>query len=136
MVFTCKWVWPRNATTTDHRLIYKAQPIVCSRRQFQFFFCFFKITNKARYFMRIVCQQTILMKYYTLFGEIMKNVATFIVCCSRDWRFRANQWCPEKDISTHTTNTHDCKEEHILSITNQLSLPQKDRSQTRKDKRI
>ena len=38
--------------------------------------------------MRNVCWQTILMKYHTLFFfEIRKDVAKFVVYCSRDWRF-------------------------------------------------
>ena len=38
--------------------------------------------NKVRYFMRIVCQQTILMKYHALF-VIFENAAKFliVVCC-------------------------------------------------------
>ena len=33
--------------------------------------------------------QTILMKYHTLFlSNTRKDVAKFIVCCSRDWRFK------------------------------------------------
>ena len=39
--------------------------------------------------MRIVCWQTILMKYYTLFVSKIKNgVAEIAICCSRDWRFK------------------------------------------------
>ena len=39
--------------------------------------------------MRIVCQQTILMKYHTLiFSKIGKDVAKFVVCCICDWRFK------------------------------------------------
>ena len=39
--------------------------------------------------MRIVCWQTILMKYHPLFlSEIRKDVAKFVVCCSCDWRFK------------------------------------------------
>ena len=55
-----------------------------------FKFCCFlkKITNKARYFKRIVCQQTILKKYNSLFlSKMKKDVTRFVVCCSRDWRF-------------------------------------------------
>ena len=38
--------------------------------------------------MRIICWQTILMKYHTLFfSKVWKDVAKFVVCCSRDWRF-------------------------------------------------
>ena len=37
--------------------------------------------------MRIVCWQTILMKYHTLFfSKIREDVAKFGVCCSRDWQ--------------------------------------------------
>ena len=33
--------------------------------------------------------QTILMNYHTLFiSKIVKDVAKFVVCCSRDWRFK------------------------------------------------
>ena len=39
--------------------------------------------------MRIVCWQTILMKKHTLFlFKTRKDVAKFVVCCSRDWRFK------------------------------------------------
>ena len=39
--------------------------------------------------MRIVCQQTILMKYYTFFFlKIEKIVAKFVICCSCDWHFK------------------------------------------------
>ena len=42
--------------------------------------------------MRIVCWQTILMIYHTLFLlKIRENVAKFVVCCSRDWRFNGMQ---------------------------------------------
>ena len=39
--------------------------------------------------MRIVCLQTILMKYHTLFfSKTMKDDAKSVVWCSRDWRFK------------------------------------------------
>ena len=39
--------------------------------------------------MRIVCWQTILMKYHTLFlSKTRKGIAKFVVCCSCDWRFK------------------------------------------------
>ena len=39
--------------------------------------------------MRIVCWQTILMNYHTLFfSKIRKDVAKFVVYYSRDWRFK------------------------------------------------
>ena len=39
--------------------------------------------------MRIVCWQTILMKYHTLFfSKIRKDVTKFVVCCSHDWCFK------------------------------------------------
>ena len=39
--------------------------------------------------MGIVCWQTILMKYHTLFfSKIKKDVAKFVVCCSCDLRFK------------------------------------------------
>ena len=45
--------------------------------------------NKAWYFMRIVCWQTILMKYHSLFlSKIRNDVAKFAVCCSCDWRIK------------------------------------------------
>ena len=54
------------------------------------FAAFSKITNKAWYFMRIVCwQQMILMKYHTLFcRKLGKIFAKFVVCCSWNWRFK------------------------------------------------
>ena len=55
------------------------------------FAAFSKITIKAWYFMRIVCQHTILMKmkYHSFFlSKIRKDVAKFVVCCSCDWRFK------------------------------------------------
>ena len=40
--------------------------------------------------MKIVCWQTFLMKYHTLFfSKIRKYVAKFVVCCSRDKRFKS-----------------------------------------------
>ena len=39
--------------------------------------------NKVRYFMRIVCQQTILMKYHTLFVIYEKAVKFEIVICCK-----------------------------------------------------
>ena len=39
--------------------------------------------------MRIVCWQTILMKYHTLFfSKIKKDLTKFVVWFSRDWRFK------------------------------------------------
>ena len=53
------------------------------------FAAFSKIINKAWYFMRIACWQTILMKYHTLFfWKIRKDVAKFVVCCSGDWHLK------------------------------------------------
>ena len=45
--------------------------------------------------MRIVCWQTIFMKYYTLFFfffflKIRKDVAKFVIRCSCDWRFKGS----------------------------------------------
>ena len=38
--------------------------------------------------MRIICWQMILMKYHTLFfPKIRKDIAKFVVCCSRDWHW-------------------------------------------------
>ena len=40
--------------------------------------------------MGIVCWQTILMKYHTLFfTKIRKDVAKLVDCCSGDWGFKA-----------------------------------------------
>ena len=42
--------------------------------------------------MRIVCPQTILMKYYTLFFQKLGNTSpTFVVCRSRYLSFKG--WC-------------------------------------------
>ena len=57
--------------------------------------------------MRIVCWQTILMIYHTLFySKIRKDVAKSVVCCSRDWRFKSllstladNKFIPSSFIS-------------------------------------
>ena len=69
---------------------HKASSIICSRRQSKILLLFKKITNTAWYFMRIVCWQTILMKYHTLFfSKIRKDVAKFVVCCSLDRRLKA-----------------------------------------------
>ena len=39
--------------------------------------------------MRIVCRQTILIKYHSLFlSKARKDVTKFVVCCSCDWRFK------------------------------------------------
>ena len=74
-------------------LTLKAPPIICSRRQFQIVLFFTKITNKAWHFMRIVCWQTILMKYHSLiFSKIRKDVIKFVVCCCRDWRFKSKRF--------------------------------------------
>ena len=79
----------QNQMTRTTSFTHKAPPIICSRRQFQFFSAFSKITNKAWYFMRIVCFQTILMKYHTLFlSKIRKEVTIFVVYCSRIWRLK------------------------------------------------
>ena len=41
--------------------------------------------------MRIVCWQTILLKYHSLFfSKIRKDVGKFVVCCSCDWRFKGS----------------------------------------------
>ena len=49
--------------------------------------------------MRIVCWQTIFMKYHSLFfSKIKKDVAKFLVCCSRDRRLRVNYRCPETKV--------------------------------------
>ena len=39
------------------------------------FAAFSKFTNKERYFMRIVCWQTILMKYYSLFCRKLRKIS-------------------------------------------------------------
>ena len=71
----------------------KAPPLICSRRQFQFFSAFSKITNNASYFMRNVCWQTFLMKYHTsFFSKIRKGVAKFVVSV-------ANCSCPAIAVS-------------------------------------
>ena len=41
-------------------------------------------------FHEIVCWQTILMKYHTLF--FLDIVAKFVVCCSRDWPFKSQRF--------------------------------------------
>ena len=49
--------------------------------------------------MRIVCWQTLLMKYHTLFlSKIRKDVAKFVVCCSRDFRFKSYYACSDKNF--------------------------------------
>ena len=48
--------------------------------------------------MRIVCWQTILRKYHTLFfSKNKKDVAVIVVCCSCDWRLRVK--APAKSAS-------------------------------------
>ena len=61
-----------------------------------------KITNKAWYIMRIVCWQTILMKYHTLFffRKLGKDVAKFVVCCSCDWRLKLKQYLLGRALHT------------------------------------
>ena len=62
--------------------------------------------------MNIVCWQTILMKYHTLFfSKIKTDIAKFVVCCSRAWRFKGlkkdiahqrfalTKWAQHTDIS-------------------------------------
>ena len=52
--------------------------------------------------MRIVCWQTILIKYYTyLFSKIGEDVAKFVVCCSHDWPFKGKTL--ETLIMQHST---------------------------------
>ena len=42
--------------------------------------------------MKIVCWQTISMKYHSLFlSKIRKDVAKFVVCYSRDWLFKGSK---------------------------------------------
>ena len=65
--------WPLHAWFPKH-LTHKEPPNFCSRQQFQILLLFQKTTNKAWYFMRIICQQTILMKYHTLFFSKIKKV--------------------------------------------------------------
>ena len=51
--------------------------------------------------MRTVCWQTILMKYHNLFFlKIRKDVTKFVVCCSRDWRFKGSY----RHVSCHKCN--------------------------------
>ena len=73
------------------------------------FAAFSKITNKAWYFMRIVCCQTIHMKYHTLLlSKIRKNVAKFVICCSHDWRLMLCAWARHFIRSTQEEK-HDWK---------------------------
>ena len=52
--------------------------------------------------MRIVCWQTILFQYHTLFFvKIGKDVAKFVVCCSRDWRFKGSKSVDQQNYSPH-----------------------------------
>ena len=56
--------------------------------------------------MRIVCWQTILMKYHALFLlKTRKDVLNFVVCCSCDWRFKG-----------HSDLDLVCLNRHFLSI--------------------
>ena len=61
--------------------------------------------------MRILSWQTILMKYQTLFlSKSRKDVAKFVVCCSRDWPFKGLcliillNWSENEGISTIVLN--------------------------------
>ena len=60
-------------------LTHKAPPHNLQQTTVSNFAAFSKITNKAWYFMRIVC---------CFFLKIMKDVAKFVVCCSCDWGFK------------------------------------------------
>ena len=63
----------------------KAPPIIWSRRQFQILLFFFsKITNKAWYFGRQFSWNNI----PDFFPKIKKYVTKFVVCCSRERRFK------------------------------------------------
>ena len=60
----------------------KAQPMICSRRQFC---CFFKINKKDMIFHenRLLADDSHEISYLFLWV-----VTKFVVCCSRDWRFK------------------------------------------------
>ena len=61
--------------------------------------------------MRIVCQQTILLKYQTLFFSTIKNDdANFVVCCSCIWRI--------KGLKTHGSSLFSFQ---ILKVINALN---------------
>ena len=64
--------------------------------------------------MRIVCWQTILMKYHSLFiSKIRKEVAKFVVCCSCDLRF--------KGYNLVANNSHEYQ--HYLPVIQKNNLP-------------
>ena len=78
------------------------------------------ITNKAWYFMRIVCWQTVLMKYHTLFlSKTRKDVAKFVVCCSRDWRFKG--LCSKYLHAGTYIDSYSDRINHCLVVVYQLS---------------
>ena len=79
------------------------------------FAAFSKVTNKA-YFMRIVCWQTILMKYHTLFLlRIRKDVAKFVVCCSRDWQSWVKQFLKSRFNLDFGVCFHSVRKGHYMA---------------------
>ena len=63
----------------------KSATYTLQRTTISIFAAFSRITNKAWYFMRIICCQTTLIKYHTLFfSKNRKDFAKFVVCCSRE----------------------------------------------------
>ena len=81
-------VWVRNRIILVFRLslifplTLKAPNTTAADDKFSNIFPNFQKKNKAWYFMRIVCQQTILMKYHALL-VIFEKTAEFeiVVCC-------------------------------------------------------
>ena len=66
--------------------------------------------------MSIVCWQTILMIYRTLFLlKIRKDVAKFAVCCSRDWHFKGFKGPFICLLATSSAADDSCSNKHIFS---------------------
>ena len=49
-------------------------------------------------------ENRLFMKWHTIFfSKIRKDVAKFVVCCSRDWRFKGETCVP---LARHAYGTH------------------------------
>ena len=75
--------------------------------------------------MRIVCWQTILMKYHTLFlSKIWKDVAKFAICCSFDWRFKGKYHYANNDIGSgaHAPSPFDFKSGRLAQMQDKMVI--------------
>ena len=71
------------------------------------FCCFFKINKYGMVFHenRLLADDSHEISYLIFFSKIRKDVAKFVVCCNRDWRF--NSIC--KQLNEDLTRLHTFK---------------------------